>query len=64
MFRGADQEEWPSFEGFQGMSNREETPRADRLGGLYISSDLGTPRDPSGGAGNCCWGEGRFLIGC
>lgn len=45
MFRGADQEEWPSFEGFQGMSNREETPRAARLGGLYISSDLGTPRN-------------------
>lgn len=25
MFRAADREEWPSFEGFQGMSNWEET---------------------------------------
>ena len=28
------------------------------LEGLYISSGLGTPRDPPGGAGECCWGEG------
>jgi len=28
------------------------------LEGLYISSCLGTPRDPPGGTGECGWGEG------
>jgi len=35
----------------------EETPEQSQntLEGLYISSDLGTPRDAPGGAGECCW---------
>jgi len=30
------------------------------LEGLYISSGLGTPRDPPGGTGKCGWGEGSL----
>jgi len=30
------------------------------LEGLYISSGLGTPQDPSGGTGECGWGEGSL----
>lgn len=30
------------------------------LEGLYISSGLGKPWDPLGGAGKCCWGKGRL----
>lgn len=45
----------PSFGGF--TKHIQNT-----LEGLYISSGLGTPRDPSGGAWNCCWGEG--CLGC
>ena len=48
------------FGGFPGTSDGEETLRQTQnpLERLYISSGLGTPRDPPGGAGERCWGEG------
>ena len=50
----------PPFRGFPGMTDWEETQRQTQnpLEGLYISSGLGTHRDPPGGAGECCRGEG------
>ena len=62
MVRASDQDATraPSFGGFPGTSDWEETPRQTQnpLERLYISSGLGTPRDPPGGAGERCWGEG------
>ena len=57
---GQDATRAPPFGGFPGTSDWEEIPRQTQnpLEGLYISSGLGTPRDPPGGAGECCWGEG------
>jgi len=52
----------PVLRGFPGTSDWEETPRQTQnpLEGLYISSGLGTPRDPPGGAREGCWGEGSL----
>jgi len=52
----------PLFKGFLGMSNWEETPgqTQNALEGLYISSGMGTPRDPPGGTRECGWGEGSL----
>ena len=49
-----------AFGGFSGRSHWEEAlwQNQNSLEGLYIPSDLGTPRDPPGGAGECCWVEG------
>ena len=62
MVRAFDQDATraPPFGGFPGTSDWEETPRQTQnpLERLYISSGLGTPRDPPGGAGERCWGEG------
>jgi len=45
-----------------GTSDWEESlgQTQNPLEGLYISSGLGTPRDPPGGAGECYWGEGSL----
>ncbi len=47
---------------FSGHVQLEGVPGADQntLERLYISSGSGTPQDPPGGAGKCCWGEGRL----
>lgn len=48
----------PSFEGL--LANWEESleKTLNMLDRLYISSGLGKPWDPSGGAGKHGWGEG------
>ena len=48
------------LEVFLGTSYWEKAPRETQnsLEGLYVPSGLGTPRDPTGGAGECHWGEG------
>jgi len=52
----------PPLRGFPGTSNWEETlgQTQNPLEGLYISSGLGTPRDPPGGTRECGWGEGSL----
>ena len=50
----------PLFTGFSGTSNWKKAPGQTQNSqeGLYIPSDLGTPQDPPGGAGEGHWGEG------
>lgn len=46
-----------------GHLSLEETPGQTQKSpeGLHISSGLKTPQDAPGGAGKCCWREGRLL---